>query len=150
MRTAKSLQFPGTVEWEGGRRVRASVAGKELIRIATPPEFKGTDPDVWSPEDFLVAATASCFAVTYVAVAEHRGIPVRDVAVDAVGRMGLGEDGRLGFRGVDLTAHLETDPGSEQAAAEAAQRAEESCFVSLALSIPVRLETLVRTAAPAA
>ena len=150
MKAARNLRFPVTIEWERGRRVRASVAGKETVRIATPPEFKGADPHLWSPEDLLVAAAASCFTVTYLAVAERRGVPVRDVAVDAVGRMGLGEDGRLGFRGVDLTAHLATDPGSEQAAAEAAERAEASCFVSLVLSIPVRLETLVRTAAPAA
>lgn len=149
MRTARDIRFPVQVEWEAGRRVRASVAGKPAIAIATPPEFKGTDAGVWSPEDFLVAATASCFAVTFLAVAERRGLPVHDVSVDAVGRMGLDENGRLGFLGVDVTAHVETEPGRETEAVEAAKRAEQGCFVSLALSIPVRLETLVRVAAAA-
>lgn len=149
MRAGKDIRFPVAVEWVGGRRVRASVAGKAPVEIATPPEFKGTDVGVWSPEDFLVAAAASCFTVTFLAVAERRNVPVRDVSVDAVGRMGIGNDGRLGFLRVDLSAHLETDPGFEEAAVEAAKRAEQGCFVSLALSIPVRLETLVRTAAAA-
>ena len=149
MRATKDIRFPVAIDWAGGRLVRASVAGKTTIEIATPPEFKGTDPDVWSPEDFLVAAAASCFTVTFLAVAERRNVPVRDVSVDAVGRMGIGEDGRLGFLRIDLSAYLETDPGHEEAAVEAAKRAEQGCFVSLALSIPVRLETLVRTAAAA-
>ena len=148
MRTRKTLQFPVSIDWMGGRLVRAAVAGKETIPIATPPEFKGTDEGVWSPEDFLVAAAASCFTVTFLAVAERRGIAVHDVAVDAVGRMGIGEDGKLGFVSVDLSAHLAVDPGQEEAAVDAARRAEEGCFVSQALSIPVRLETLVRVAEP--
>jgi len=150
MKTTREHRFPVSIDWTAGRLVRASVPGKDIIEIATPPEFKGTNPDVWSPEDFLVAAAASCFTVTYLAVAEHRGVAVHDVAVDGVGRMGIGLDGRLGFLGIDLTAHLVTDPGQEQAAVEAANRAEQGCFVSLALSIPVRLETLVRAVAPAA
>ena len=150
MRTRKNLQFPVSVDWAGGRLIRAAVPGKQTISIATPPEFKGTDVGVWSPEDFLVAAAVSCFTVTYLAVAEHRGVTVHDVAVDAVGRMGIGEDGKLGFVGIDLSAHLVVDPGQEDAAVEAARRAEQGCFVSKALSVPVRLETLVRVAVPAA
>ncbi len=150
MRTTKSIQFPVSIDWAGGRLVRAAVPGKETIPIATPPEFKGTDLGVWSPEDFLVAAAASCFTVTFLALAERRGVTVHDIAVDGVGRMGLGEDGRLGFLSVDLSAHLVTDPGQEEAVVEAAKRAEQGCFVSQALSVPVRLETLVRVVAPAA
>ena len=150
MRTTKNLRFPVSVTWLDGRLVRAGIPGKPLLEVATPPEFKGTNPDVWSPEDLLVAAAASCYTVTFLAVAERRGIPVHDVGVDAVGRMGLGEDGRLGFLGVDLTAHVVTDAGREQAAIEAARHAEQGCFVSQALSIEVRLETLARAAATAA
>jgi peroxiredoxin-like protein len=149
MKTTKDFRFPVSITWVGGRLVRADVAGKDTIEIATPPEFKGTDEGVWSPEDFLVAAAASCFTVTYLAVAERRGVAVHDIAVDGVGRMGL-EDGRLGFVGIDLVAHLVTDLGQEDAAVEAAKRAEQGCFVSLALSIPVSLETHVRAAVPAA
>lgn len=150
MRATKSFRFPVSVTWVGGRLVRADVPGKPSLEVATPPEFKGTDPDVWSPEDLLVGAAASCFTVTFLAVAERRGIPVHDVAVDGVGRMGLREDGRLGFLRVDLTAHVVTAAGQEEAAVGAARDAERGCFVSQALSIEVRLETLVRVAATAA
>ena len=58
MRTVQDISFPVAVTWVGGRLVRASVPGKRSIEIATPPEFKGTDEGVWSPEDFLIAAAA--------------------------------------------------------------------------------------------
>lgn len=150
MRATKSFRFPVSVDWVDGRLVRATVAGKPSVEVATPPEFKGTNPDVWSPEDLLVAAAASCFTVTFLAVAERRGLTVHDVAVDGVGRMGLGEDGRLGFRGIDLSARIVADPGEEEALAEAARRAEQGCFVSEALSVEIRLETHLRVAAAAA
>jgi organic hydroperoxide reductase OsmC/OhrA len=146
MRRARDITFPVSVTWVGGRLVRATAPEKRSIEIATPPEFKGTDIGVWSPEDFLVAAAASCFAVTFLAVAERREIPVHDLALDAVGRMGPGDDGRMGFQSVDLTAHVITDAGLENAAGAAALEAEKACFVSRALSVPVRLETVVRAA----
>ncbi len=149
MKPSRNFDFPVSVAWVDGRLVRASVSGKETIEIATPPEFKGTDEGVWSPEDFLVAAAASCFAVTYLAVAEQRAIPVHELSVAGVGRMGMDPDNRLGFVGIDLTATLATEPGQEAAAAVAAARAERGCFVSRALSVPVRLETVVRAVAPA-
>ena len=51
---AKEFHFPVLVEWIGGRKTLARVDGKPSVEIAPPPEFRGTDPDVWSPEDFFV------------------------------------------------------------------------------------------------
>ena len=58
----REFQFPASVTWEGGRRTSACVEGKPAIGIAPPPEFRGTDPDTWSPEDFFTTAAASCLA----------------------------------------------------------------------------------------
>ena len=147
--THHDIRFPVSIAWAGGRMVRASVDGKPTLELATPPEFKGTDPDVWSPEDFLVGAAASCFAVTFLALAEHRRIPVEDLAVEGVGRMGI-RDGALGFVGIDLTASVLTAAGQEAAAADAAVDAERRCFVSAALAVPVALDAQVRAGAPVA
>jgi organic hydroperoxide reductase OsmC/OhrA len=62
---AREFHFPLTVDWLGERRVGASVEGKPTIEITPTPVFRGTDPTTWSPEDFLVAAAASCLAVTF-------------------------------------------------------------------------------------
>ena len=55
MKTMKSFRFPCVVTWLDGRLVRAGISGKPSLEVATPPEFKGTHPDVWSPEDLLAA-----------------------------------------------------------------------------------------------
>ena len=70
----KEFHFPLSVEHIGGRRVAARVAGKPPIEITPPPEFRGTDPTTWSPEDFLVAAAASCLAVTFTGLAAREGL----------------------------------------------------------------------------
>ena len=55
----KEFRFPVTIDWDGGRRTTAHVDGKPPLAIATPPEFRGTDPELWSPEDAFVAAAGS-------------------------------------------------------------------------------------------
>ena len=60
----KEFRFPVSIGWEAGRRTTARVAGKPPLAIATPPVFRGSDPDLWSPEDAFVAAAGSCLAVT--------------------------------------------------------------------------------------
>ena len=105
----KEFRFPVQVVWHAGRRTTARVDGKAPLRIATPPEFRGTDPDIWSPEDAFVAAAASCLAVTIAALAEHEQLPVRGLSVRAEGVVGRRPDGRFGFVRIEQTVELKTD-----------------------------------------
>jgi organic hydroperoxide reductase OsmC/OhrA len=131
----KEFHFPLTVEWVGGRRVAASVEGKQPVEIAPPPEFRGTDPSAWSPEDFLVAAAASCLAVTFTGLAERDGLEYRKLKVGGDGVCGLRGDGRFGFTRLDLRLEVETDDSDRARAL--AEKAEETCLVSASLDCPV-------------
>jgi organic hydroperoxide reductase OsmC/OhrA len=137
----KEFRFPVTVEWVGGRRVAAQVEGKMPIEIAPPPVFRGTDPSVWSPEDFLVAAAASCLAVTFTGLAERDGLTYAGLKVDGTGICGRRGDGRFGFTRLELRLGLETDPADEALARALAAKAEATCLVSASLDLPV--ETVV-------
>jgi organic hydroperoxide reductase OsmC/OhrA len=141
---AKAFDFPLSVRWTGGRLTVASVEGKDDLEVATPPEFKGVE-GVWSPEDLLVGSVASCFAVTLVAVAERRAVPLRSLEVAASGRVTQRGDGRFGFTAITLEVSLSTDPGFEHEAAEAAEAAERGCLVAVSLDFPVHLELEVQT-----
>ena len=143
-------EFPFSVEvvWEGGRRTRAYVAGKHALQIATPPEFRGTDPDLWSPEDAFVAAAASCLALTIAALAEHEELPLADLSVQAEGVIGRREDRRFGFVRIEQTVTLETEPGREQAARALVAKAEDGCLVTVSLDLPVETTIDVRTPTP--
>lgn len=147
MSIVKTLRFPAAVEWHGGRLTRASAPGKPALDVATPPEFKGGMPGVWSPEDLLVTAAASCFAVTLVAVAERSGVELKALRVDGAGHVERAADGRFRFSVVELDVEVEADadPGRLE---RLAAKAEQVCIVSLALDVPVHVRLVV--AAPTA
>lgn len=134
------VDFPVRVTWPGGRHVVSYVEGKAPLPVATPPEFKGTFPTEWSPEDVLVSAAASCFGVTLVALAERASLPLHTLTVEAVGTVGRREPEPFGFKEIRLHVEATTDPGREDDLRRTAERAEQGCIVSNALAIPVELE----------
>jgi organic hydroperoxide reductase OsmC/OhrA len=142
----KEIRFPVAVAWDEGRRTTARVAGKQPLRIATPPEFRGTDPDLWSPEDAFIAAAGSCLAVTIVAVAEHQQLPLDGLSVQAEGFVGRRADGRFGFVRIEQIVRLQTDAEHEEAARSVVAKAEDGCLVTVSLDLPVRTIVEVRTA----
>jgi organic hydroperoxide reductase OsmC/OhrA len=145
----KEFHFPLAVDWTAGRRVAVSVAGKHNVDVAPPPEFRGTDPTVWSPEDLFVAACAACVAVTLTGLAERAELPLRRLSVSGDGVAGMRVEGRFGFTRIELRLELETDPGFEELAGELARKAEETCLVSASLDLPVETVIDVRAAGEA-
>jgi organic hydroperoxide reductase OsmC/OhrA len=95
----KEFHFPVTVEWLGERRVAAHVEGKPTIEITSPPVFRGSDPTTWSPEDFFVAAAASCLAVTFTGLAARAGLAYTSLSGDGEGVAGKRADGASASRG---------------------------------------------------
>lgn len=143
----KEFHFPLWVEWVGERRVAAHVEGKPAIEITPPPVFRGTDPATWSPEDFFVAAAASCLAVTFTGLAARAGLGYTSLRVDGDGVAGKRDDGRFGFTRLLLRLAVETQPGDEATARELAEEAERTCLVSASLDLPV--ETVIEVSRPA-
>jgi peroxiredoxin-like protein len=148
MTVFKDHQFPVDVHWAGGRLTYATPPGKLELEVATPPEFQGGVAGVWSPEDLLVGAAASCFAVTLAAVADRRQLPLLALDVRGTGHVSKRADGHFGLTAVELEAEIATEPGMETAVEEAARAAERHCLVSAALDVPVHLTTRVWAPAP--
>ena len=135
----KEFHFPLRIEWQGGRRVAAGVDGKQSIEIAPPPVFHGgEDPATWSPEDFFVAAAASCLAVTFTGLAARAGLEYSGY-VDADGVCSLRSDRRFGFTRLLLRLELETDAAQESLARQLAEQAEETCLVSASLDVAIEM-----------
>ena len=141
----KEFHFPLSVEWLHDRRVATHVKGKQAMQVAPPPEFKGTDPSTWSPEDLFVAAAASCLAVTFTGLAEKAGLVYDRLRVDADGVAGMRDDGHFGFRRVILGLCLEVAHGDEERARALAEKAEATCLVSASLDLPVETRITVST-----
>ena len=109
MSISKDFRYRVAVDWEGDRITNVTSPDKPELTVATPPEFKDGVAGVWSPEDLLVASVASCFAVTLVAVAERRDLPLRSLHVSGTGHLTQRDDGRFGFVAIELTAAIRTD-----------------------------------------
>lgn len=57
----------------------------DTIEVATPPEFSGGIPGIWSPEHLFVGAVGSCFMTTFLAVAEKSRLPFDGFCCQASG-----------------------------------------------------------------
>ena len=138
-----------TVQTHGATRriVTAESGEKPRLAVATPPEFRDGIADVWSPEDLLVAATATCYALTLSAIAERRSLLIYDLSVLGAGHVSRRADGIFGFIVVELAVELTVAEGSESLAEKIARIAERGCIVSDALKVPVEIELTVHTKA---
>lgn len=145
---AREFRFPVDVAWEGDRLTTAYVAGKDPLSVATPPEFKGTTPDVWSPEDLFAAAAASCLAVTIAALADQQGVPLVNLDVRAEAVVGRRPDGRFGFSAIEQQVRLEIEGEDEAGAQALVAKAEETCLVAVSVDLPVTTTVEVRTTSP--
>lgn len=150
MTTLKDFRFEVDASRLPNRRVRLSAEGKAALEAATPPEFRGGTPGIWSPEDLLVAAVASCYSLTLDAVATRRGVELGKVGVRGVGHVTRRAEGRIGFVLIELMVDITVDAESAEAAERVAHSAKQACLVAHALEIPVELELRIHTTAPRA
>lgn len=138
----KQFHFPVSVDSVGGRRVRARVEGKPPVEVCPPTVFSGDDPSTWSPEDFFVAAAASCLAVTFTGIAARACLDYDSLTVDADGVCGQRSDGRFGFTSLWLRLELTTDEDAAEAR-KLAERAEETCLVAASLDVPIETQIVI-------
>lgn len=141
----KEFHFPLTVDSVGGRRVRAEVEGKQPVEVCPPVVFSGDDETTWSPEDFFVAAAASCLAVTFTGIAERACLDYEILTVHADGVCGKRPDGRFGFTSLWLRLELTTDEDPVEAR-RLAERAEEACLVAASLDVPIETQIAINGA----
>ncbi|MGA9762372.1 MAG: OsmC family protein [Gaiellaceae bacterium] len=141
----KEFNFPVAVEWLGDTRVATRISGKKEVETSSPPEFRGKDATIWSPEDFFVGAAASCLAVTLAGIAERRDLPLHGLEVNGDGIVGRRDDGAFGFTRLNLQVSIATDAGQEELAREVAQKAKEGCLVTVSLDLPIEMEVEVTT-----
>jgi organic hydroperoxide reductase OsmC/OhrA len=149
MGVMKEFQYPVSLAWEYGRLIRAVVPGRDVLEIGPPPEYAESVPGAWTPEELLVTSVASCYAITFAAVAERLDIEVLALKVHGTGHVGQRDDGRFGFVAIELTVGVVTGENSVADARRAAAEAEERCLVAKALDVPVHIDPAVTAAAPA-
>jgi len=111
----------------------------DVLRLSADPAFGG-DPTRPNPEQLLVAAASSCQLLSFLAVAAHAGIDVREYRDFARGTMDAAQLPMRVAR-IELRPTIVVAPGpTEERVRQLFQRAHDYCFIANSLNAEVALE----------
>ncbi len=117
----------------------------EAIPCAPPAEFGGPG-NRWSPETLLVAAVASCFILSFRAIARASKLPWKSLKCEVDGTLER-VAGTTKFTRFAVRATLDVpQEANEERAHRILEKAEMSCLVTNSLSGETHLDAKVRKA----
>ncbi len=135
--------YKTSVDWKEGKIGETNCSGKPSLEVATPPEFGGP-ANIWTPEDLLTSAVATCIMTSALFFTDRAKIQLRSYKSTATGTMEKTAAGLAITRiAVDVTIELD-DMEQEAAVRKALEQAEKTCPISTSLSCPVELSINVR------
>lgn len=123
--------------------VELTSPGLPSLPAAAPAEFGGPG-DHWSPETLMAAAVASCFKLSFKAIARAAKFEWTSIRCDVVAVLDR-VDRVTQFTEFHQTVLLEVPAGSDEAKAlRLLEKAERSCLVTNSLTGVTRLDATVR------
>jgi organic hydroperoxide reductase OsmC/OhrA len=136
-------QYTATATSSAESLVTATIPGQPELGIAPPASFGGPG-DIHSPEDLQAAAVASCFILSFKAIARASKLEWKDLKVTTAGTLEQVDRQAL-FTAFKTTAELTLAEGADRAKAERLlEKAEQSCFITNSLKATTELETVIR------
>lgn len=140
----------GTATYAGYSRDHVvEIAGKPDLAGSSDPIFRGA-PERHNPEDLFVAALSSCHMLVYLALCARDRVRVTAYEDAAVGVLVLFPGGGGRFEEVTLRPVVTiSHPEMSEAARALHETAHERCFIASSVSVPVRVEPVVRVGAEA-
>jgi Predicted redox protein, regulator of disulfide bond formation len=135
----KSFTYRTRVAGVEGRSASLLAEGKPALRVASPPEFKGV-AGVWTPEDLFVAAIEVCLMLTFIGIAEKRGLKFASYESKAEGLLEWDQQSYRFTRVVVSPAITLLDEQSIAVAREVIERAHDTCLVAKSVACDVVVE----------
>jgi organic hydroperoxide reductase OsmC/OhrA len=137
-RTYKSFRYRANTTWSSARRGTLAAARRPNIVVGSPPEFKG-EADVWAPEELLVGSLNTCLMLTFLTLAQARGLS--PIAYESEAE-GLLENVEGKYRITEVTVRprvvVESDTQLELAR-KTMEGVEAHCFISNSITSRVKL-----------
>jgi organic hydroperoxide reductase OsmC/OhrA len=126
-------------------KVEMTSPGLPDLKLAAPAEFGGPG-DHWSPETLMSAAVASCFKLSFKAVARAAKLEWTSIRCDVVAVLDK-VDKVTQFTEFHQTVVLEVPAGTDEAKAmRLLEKAEHVCLVTNSLTGTTRLDATVKVA----
>src|SRR5271166_2863650 len=115
-----------------------SAAGKPNIVVGSPPEFKG-DPDIWAPEELLVGSLNTCMMLTFLTLAQARGLIPVEYEGEAEGLL-QNVEGRYRITEVTVRPRVTLKSEAElERARKTMESVEAHCFIANSINARVTL-----------
>jgi len=136
--------FQVDLNWQKDRLgVISSPDLKQLIEVATPPQFSQGIEHIWSPEHLFTAAVNSCFMTTFLAIAENSRLDFVGFTCSAKGKLEQ-ENGRFLMTEILLEPVLTIANESDIEKAERIlQKSEKACLISNSIHSKISMTTKI-------
>ena len=137
-RAYKAFRYKAQTTWSSARRGLLSAADKPNIVVGSPPEFKG-EPDIWAPEELLVGSVNTCMMLTFLSLAQARGLTPTKYESEAEGLL-ENVDGKYRFTEVTVRPRVTLKSKAElEPARKSMEGVEAHCFIANSINARVTL-----------
>ena len=136
----KTFHYQNSLVWAGGRRGRASAAGLPDLEVGSPPEFHGGQEGVWAPEQLFVTSLNACLMLTFLSLAERRGLAIGGYDSSAEGLLEHA-GGKYRITSVAVRPRVAVNTEADVATArELMGKVEENCFISNSMTSKINIQ----------
>jgi organic hydroperoxide reductase OsmC/OhrA len=137
-RAYKSFRYKAKTDWTSARRGTLSASGKSHVVVGSPPEFKG-QPDIWAPEELLVGSVNTCLMLTFLTLAQAKGLVPLGYQSEAEGLL-ENIEGKYRITEVAVRPRVTlSDVADVERAREIMGNVEAECFISNSIKAKVML-----------
>ena len=134
-------EYTVNLKWKSDRK--GEISSPELpttIEVATPVDFPGGMPDIWSPEHLFVAAVNTCLMTTFLAIAVNSKLKFISFTCKSVGVLDK-VDGKFQVSEITLKPELIIPEGTnEERAIRIIEKSEQHCLISNSIKTNIILE----------
>lgn len=143
---AKEHFYEVNLRWKEGRTgILSSPVLNDTITCATPPEFTGGIPGIWSPEHLYAAAISSCYMSTFVAIAENFKLSFEDFSCKTTCKLELIEGKFLITEALIEPVIVLNDPEiNNDKALRVLEKSKAACLVTNSMNTTSRLQPLIK------
>jgi len=138
MPTNKTFRYKAKTSWSSARRGTLAAEGRPNVVVGSPPEFKG-EGGVWAPEELLVGSLNTCMMLTFLTLAQARGLTPVGYESEAEGLL---ENFEGKYRITEVTVRPRVVVSSDtdlELARKAMEGVEAHCFISNSIRSEVKL-----------
>jgi len=137
---AERHEYHTSVRWGSQRKGTASSSDLPDLAVATPPQFPGGHPGIWSPEHLFVASAEVCIMTTFLAIAENSKLEFKEYSSTAEGILEKTDSGYMITEITVAPRLVIADEGARDRALRILEKSEKACLVSKSMKTTVHLK----------